>query len=877
MRDLTGGIPRTAVLLFELFAAGFSEDTFDDLVSLLDSVTPLYQSRLDQLSDQGKTIVGVLARHWAPITKRDIGEISRIPDGSVSPQLGRLRDIGFVEEVPVHGTSRTGYQIAERFFNIWYLMRFATRRQRAHLSQFANFLTGFYTPGERVQCAERLLMQDDWNSTTIQYAMALAESLLENHAIACKLDRKAQLQLVEHMGGIRERIAEILDPSEIDERIFKFAELKRRLAEKVPSDADMDPREFAALVVGSPSLIPCATKTFDRRGIATSEVSPEQFGQMLEILWNERKEYAALCSQEAVEWLCTELGGGAITSWDNIDQVNALTCEACSRDQARLLSGVMPPTAKHKLSDNAFQSLSRLCMPAEDASSEDWTLWGSDLHLGFNRAAEAEVAYRKAIELDPAFAYSWNGLGNLLTTHLARYEEAETAYRKAIELDPAGAYPWNGLGNLLQDHLTRYEEAETAYRKAIELDPASAVPWNGLGNLLQYHLARYEEAETAYRKAIELDPAGAYPWYGLGNLLKTHLGRYEEAEVAYRKAIELDPADASPWFGLGNLLRDHLRRYDEAEAAYRKAIEIDATDGRPWNNLGNLLQYHLERYEGAEEAYRKAIELDPALTYAWNGLGNILKNHLGRYEEAETAYRKAIELDPADAYPWNGLGNLLQDHLARFEEAETAYRKAIELDPAYAAPWNGLGNLLQDHLGRYEEAEAAYRKAIDEDPANDMARHNLAFLLRDHAGDADAASRLLNTLNDENAWLDTQHLHRALFAAYNDNWRIVTQELSSALREAGSELPTSTRDDWYRASAVLLHLGFGPKLVEFLEEEGADIEMMPWFEAVRAHVEGDRRYLQNIAAEARPVAEKIFDEIAIRRKHLPEKTRRDDA
>ena len=978
LRDLTGGIPRTAVLLFELFAAAFSEDTFDDLESLLDSVTPLYQSRLDQLSDQGKTIVGVLARNWAPITKRDIGEASRIPDGSISPQLGRLRDVGVVEEVPVYGTTRTGYQIAERFFNIWYLMRFTTRRQRAHFGKFANFLTGFYSSSERVQCAERLLTNEDWSSTTIQYAMALAESLPDHDAIARKLGRKAQLLLVEQNDGIRERIAEILDPSDIDEGVFEFAELKRRLAEKVPSDASMDPREFAELVVSSPSLLPCSTKTFDRQTLASSEVSSEQFAQLQETLEADRKRYSDTSSQEATDWLCTELGSAALTSWDNIDQVNALTCEACTRDRARILSDAMPAVAKKKLSDEAYHNLERLLGPTDDASAEDWTFWGADLYFNFRRAAEAEAALRKAIALEPAYAHPWyflgslfhdhharyeeaeaayrkaielnsalsspwNDLGNLLQDHLARYEEAEEAYRKAIELDPGFARPWYNLGNLLQYRLARHEEAEEAYRKAIELDPAYAYPWNGLGNLLQYRLARYEEAEEAYRRAIELDPTFAYPWDGVGNLLKDHLARYEEAEAAYRKAIELDPTFAYPWDGVGNLLKDHLARYEEAEAAYRKAIELDPAFAHPWYNLGNLLKNHLARYKEAEEAYRKAIELDPASAYPWNGLGNLLKDHLARYKEAEEAYRNAIELDPADAYLWNRLGNLLKDHLARYEEAEEAYRKAIELDPAsaypwcdlgdllrdhlacyeeaeeayrkaieldteYAYPWNGLGVLLRDHLARYEEAEEAYRKAgeldpkswawnghgnllldylnrvdqaaqafekaIDLDSDGDFARLNLVFLLRDHVGDFEAARRLLNTLSDKNACLDTQHLHAALFAAYEDNWGIATEELIRALREVGGELPANTRDDWYRASAVLLHLGFGVKLVELLEQEGADVEMMPWFEAVRAHVEGDRRYLRNIPAEARPVAEKIFDEIAIRRKHLPERTRR---
>jgi hypothetical protein len=41
LRDLTGGNPRTTVLLFELFAQGFSDDPYEDLEALLDQVTPL--------------------------------------------------------------------------------------------------------------------------------------------------------------------------------------------------------------------------------------------------------------------------------------------------------------------------------------------------------------------------------------------------------------------------------------------------------------------------------------------------------------------------------------------------------------------------------------------------------------------------------------------------------------------------------------------------------------------------------------------------------------------------------------------------------------------------------------------------------------------
>jgi hypothetical protein len=149
LRDLTGGNPRTAVMLFELFADGFSEDAFEDLDTLLDLVTPLYQSRMDQLSDLAQTIVGTLARNWSPMSKAEIVSQARLVDSSVPAQLGRLREIGLVEETPLFPSKKTGYQIAERFFNIWYLMRFASRRQRASLACLTRFLQEFHTPADR--------------------------------------------------------------------------------------------------------------------------------------------------------------------------------------------------------------------------------------------------------------------------------------------------------------------------------------------------------------------------------------------------------------------------------------------------------------------------------------------------------------------------------------------------------------------------------------------------------------------------------------------------------------------------------------------------------------------------------------------------------
>jgi len=50
---------------------------------------------------------------------------------------------------------------------------------------------------------------------------------------------------------------------------------------------------------------------------------------------------------------------------------------------------------------------------------------------------------RKAIEINPKDAYYRTVLGNVLET-LGRYAEAEAAYRRAVEIDPG--YPAHGRG-----------------------------------------------------------------------------------------------------------------------------------------------------------------------------------------------------------------------------------------------------------------------------------------------------------------------------------------------------------------------------------------------------------------------------------------------
>jgi tetratricopeptide (TPR) repeat protein len=195
-------------------------------------------------------------------------------------------------------------------------------------------------------------------------------------------------------------------------------------------------------------------------------------------------------------------------------------------------------------------------------------------------------------------ARPWNNFGTLLAGPLGRYAEAEAAYRKAIEIDPLDARPWNNLGRLLAGPLERHAEAEAAYHKAIELDSNNVGSWNSLGNLLADHLFRPDEAEKAYGAALRIDPQATFSHANLAYLLLRQEGRRADAEAPYRAAIA-----ALPPHGAGLLRAFHALSADNfgtATAELRSVLK----EGHPElftnyrDDLLRTLQFAAERGHG---------------------------------------------------------------------------------------------------------------------------------------------------------------------------------------------------------------------------------------------------------------------------------------
>jgi tetratricopeptide (TPR) repeat protein len=150
----------------------------------------------------------------------------------------------------------------------------------------------------------------------------------------------------------------------------------------------------------------------------------------------------------------------------------------------------------------------------------EWWLKLTDFLKEKESWALAEAAYRKA-----KYYKAWNYLGNLLANRLERPAEAEAAYRKAIDLNSKYFNAWNNLGILLGEKLERPAEAEEAFHKAIGLNPKSDKAWNNLGDLLMEQPEREDEARNCAVKALISEPSNSY---GRNLFLRACVNRAED-------------------------------------------------------------------------------------------------------------------------------------------------------------------------------------------------------------------------------------------------------------------------------------------------------------------------------------------------------------
>ena len=243
LRRLSGGVTRTMVLLFEIFVENNTGSAFKDLQFLIDRVTPLYKDRMDDLPKQQQKIVAALANFWEAATTKELAEAVRMESKVVSAQLSQLIKDKVVVKVETP-TKNHLYRLEERFFNIWYLMRFG-RKTDQRMLWLVRFMEDFIA-GDEVLLQKRIeghLLAIDNETIDPKAALYLTEAFsqlsLVNREVANKLtnDTRSYLtlkapELVSELSDsiieLKESAGEYIKSNDITNAIEKLEKIKNK-------------------------------------------------------------------------------------------------------------------------------------------------------------------------------------------------------------------------------------------------------------------------------------------------------------------------------------------------------------------------------------------------------------------------------------------------------------------------------------------------------------------------------------------------------------------------------------------------------------------------------------------------------------------------
>jgi tetratricopeptide (TPR) repeat protein len=145
--------------------------------------------------------------------------------------------------------------------------------------------------------------------------------------------------------------------------------------------------------------------------------------------------------------------------------------------------------------------------------------------------AHAAFAFYKAV-------YEWDQLG------------ADREFRRAIELNPGYAFAHVWRADEVLSDMHRHTEAVAELDRAVELDPASLMVSDQRGFVL-YMARRYDEAIAQIRRTLDLEPrfAHAHCWLGKAYLQK---GMSREGLTELQEAVSLPGGENGvflPWLG----------------------------------------------------------------------------------------------------------------------------------------------------------------------------------------------------------------------------------------------------------------------------------------------------------------------------------------
>ena len=446
IRRLTGGIPRTIVLLFEIFLDD-SANVFEDLEAILDRVTPLYKHRMDDLPTQQQAIMDTIALNWDAISTKEITERLKkrgFNTKQVSSQLKVLERQDLIESRFMDKKNKI-YLIKERFFNIWYLMRYGRKKSKQRVLWLIRFLEEWCDETElkerakkHIQCA----IDGKLNLKGHYMGEALA-SVISDPKIQYEILSETKKALQKHDSSIVKKI------SKSDKEIAKEAD-------KAYSD-----KNFGLAIKNCKILIEKGHVGY--------------MNNLGSLYHSELKDY-----DEAIKYYKMAIEKGSPVSMNNLGSL--YHTELKDNDEAIKYYKM----AIEKEDVNAINNL------------------GGLYHNELKDYDEAIKYYKMAIEKEDVNAM--NNLGGLYHDELEDNDEAIKYYKMAIEKEDVNAM--NNLAWLYYEKNIRKKESLDLSQKSVQMQKSYQL-LHTLAMVLLWN-DEYKQSVTTIEEALDSDEYTSY-------------------------------------------------------------------------------------------------------------------------------------------------------------------------------------------------------------------------------------------------------------------------------------------------------------------------------------------------------------------------------
>jgi tetratricopeptide (TPR) repeat protein len=197
---------------------------------------------------------------------------------------------------------------------------------------------------------------------------------------------------------------------------------------------------------------------FHQHGITEAADNPDEIEEAVELQFVQPEAAYPVYTKDQLDQLTSE----KTVSWDEPWKMSMDSQPAPEQDM---------PTVQEPEAATPSTTPGQAGTAIEEENAHLWTELGS---IYFNTGAydEAINAFKRAIELDRSYGWSYNNLAALYSRQ-GRFKDAIPMYQKGLQYlgEPRDkALLWNRLGDTYR-RLDEHDRAAAAYRKAMQLDP----------------------------------------------------------------------------------------------------------------------------------------------------------------------------------------------------------------------------------------------------------------------------------------------------------------------------------------------------------------------------------------------------------------------